>query len=118
MKFAKFLILILLIIFFGYIILFRDQEYIACNLSGGRWEIPPGPVGGDLNQGYCYHPPDDEGKTCYQNSNCKTDCIASSQTDDEGYILGKCGEYSIFSCEPTMPNKTKNRESLQIGGCV
>lgn len=118
MKLAKVFLLILFLILFAYIIFFRNGDYTKCTISGGRWEIPPGPTGRPLNRGYCYHPPNDEGKTCYQNSDCQSDCIASSRTDDEGYILGKCGEYSIFTCVPTIPNKTKNRESLQRGGCV
>lgn len=90
----------------------------ACAKNGGRWTFVPMPYGAPKTSGYCYYPPKDEGKECHQNSECEKDCVSTDKKDKEGFILGKCGEYSVFYCVPTIPFKTKDHKDLKGGACV
>lgn len=66
----------------------------------------------------CIIPVKDEGKSCYQNSDCQVHCIAVGQTDSQGYQLGKCGRYSEYVCDPFIPVKTKSAKDFKGFGCV
>lgn len=100
-----------------------DPEQAACTNSGGIWSAYPIPPGGPKPTSYCYYPPKDAGKQCYQKSDCEKDCVLIEGTDGidkEGFLMGECGEYSSFNCIPTISFKTKDRKSKNLfqGGCV
>ncbi len=95
---------------------YKNTFTIDCEESGGRVRYSPYPgVRGPLN---CYFPPSDEGELCYEDSDCVKQCVSTNKTDDDGYFIGKCGEYSAINCIPTIPNKTKDRNKLHSGSCV
>lgn len=119
---------ILLFVFGGVLILLgyfflkgNPYKVWSCNQKGGRWMKLSYPVVPRFSDdGYCFYPSKDEGKPCYSNSECEKDCVVSPSyaTDEEGFLKGTCGVYSIFDCAPTIPYKTKDRKILMGGSCV
>lgn len=110
---VTFLILGTTFIFFYYQGVF---EHLICKYSGGKWTSIGPPQAGFMN--YCYHAPADINKPCYENSECEKQCIYHGHSDEQGFLTGTCGEYSIFDCRPTIPIKTKNTRQLQGESCV
>lgn len=103
----------------GHKIFYRSYQYI-CEKGGNKWVIPNTTPYEHL--GYCYQVSSDEGKECYKDSECEAECVVNYQPDtgrdENGFIVGKCGQANIHNCKSTIPVKTKDAKDLGSGSCI
>ena len=86
---------------------YHPLEKRACVNNGGRW-VERGFHGMIIvDKAYCYYPPRDLGKHCYQNSECEKLCRPTDEKDEEGFNIGRCGDKDPFYCGYNLPNKSK-----------
>lgn len=89
----------------------------SCADIGGNWISAAG-AKDPATQGNCIYPSKDQGKACYQNSDCEQQCLSNGITDNSGYLTGSCGVWSQYTCHQMIPSKTKSRNDLVTGQCV
>jgi hypothetical protein len=106
--------LLLLVAVMWVVVVFFGEKIKSgyCRVSGGVYAPVPGWGRGN----YCYYPPKDLGKTCYQNSECERNyCYYYGKRDQAGYLLGECGD---TKCAYTLKEKTKDNSNLEKKNCV
>jgi hypothetical protein len=81
-------------------------RWSVCQKKGGRWVSSPG------SSGECLMPTLDEGKNCYQQSECFDICEPTGKQDASGYFLGRCTLYHPTICQDSIPFKTRNKDDF------
>lgn len=67
-----------------------------------------------VDKAHCDYPPSDAGKQCYASDECIEVCWATDEKDEDGYVIGTCGE---IDCGNPLERKTRIKPQQHPNFC-